>query len=404
MIQTLARIGVALAVLAPLAAQAQVSDDVVKIGVLTDMSAGQADSSGPGSLLAAQMAAEDFGGKVLGKPIAVIVGDQQGKPDIASNVLRRWFDLEQVDVVSDVTLSSVAFVVQNLTRERNKIFLGSTAGSSDLTGPACSPNAAHWTYDTYSLANGAVAPVVKDGFDTWYFITADYAFGHALERDTTDAIARSGGKVVGSVRYPTGMADFAAPLLTAQGSKAKVIALASPVGDTTTAAKQANEFGLLGGQQKVIGLSADIVDVKGIGIDALKGMLLTVGFYWDRDDETRAFSKRFFDRHKRMPTQYQAGVYSSVSHYLKAVQAAGTDESKAVMAKMREMPVNDFFAKNGKLREDGRMVHDMYLMQVKTKAESKGEWDLMKIVATIPGETAFRPLNAGNCPLVAKGG
>jgi branched-chain amino acid transport system substrate-binding protein len=397
------RVGTALAIaLASFAAQAQIPDNLVKIGVLTDMSAGQADSTGPGSVMAAKMAAEDFGGKVLGKPIEVIVADQQGKPDVSAQIVRKWLELEQVDVVADVTLSSIAFVVQNLTRERNRIYLGSTAGSSDLTGPACSPNAVHWTYDTYSLANGIAAPMVANGADTWYFITADYAFGHALARDTKDAIARAGGKTIGEVKYPIGMPDFSSQLLQAQASQAKAIAIASPVGDTTTAAKQAGEFGIMAGGQKLVALVADVVDIKGVGLQGLQGMLLTVGFYWDRDDETRAFAKRFFARIGRMPTQYQAGVYSSVAHYLKAVQAAGTDEAQAVMAKMRDMPVNDFFAKGGKLRIDGRMVHDMYLMQVKSPQESKGEWDLLKQVATIPGDKAFRPLDAGGCPLVTK--
>jgi branched-chain amino acid transport system substrate-binding protein len=399
----LARFGAAAAiVLAPLASQAQVSDDVVKIGVLTDMSGTQSDSTGPGSFLAASMASEDFGGTVLGKRIEVISGDHQNKPDIGSNLVRQWLETQQVDVVSDVPTSSVAFAVQTLTRDRNKLFLGSSAGSSDLTGPACSPNAIHWTYDTYSLANGTAGPLVSQGADSWYFITADYAFGHALERDTSQAVTRNGGKVLGAVRHPMGMADFSSPLLQAQASRAKVIALADPVGDAATAAKQAGEFGIQAQGQKLVGLLIDVVDLRAIGLPSTQGMLLTNGFYWDRDDETRAFARRFFDRHGRMPTQFQAGVYSSIMHYLKAVQAAGTDEAKAVVAKMREMPINDFFAKNGKIREDGRMVHDMYLMQVKAPAESKSEWDLFKLVETIPGDRAFRPLDAGSCPLVAK--
>ena len=399
----LARFGAAAAiVLAPLASQAQVSDDVVKIGVLTDMSGTQSDSTGPGSFLAARMASEDFGGTVLGKRIEVISGDHQNKPDIGSNLVRQWLETQQVDVVSDVPTSSVAFAVQTLTRERNKLFLGSSAGSSDLTGPACSPNAIHWTYDTYSLANGTAGPLVSQGAETWYFITADYAFGHALERDTSQAVTRAGGKVLGAVRHPMGMADFSSPLLQAQASRAKVIALADPVGDTATAAKQAGEFGIQTQGQKLVGLLIDVVDLRAIGLPDTQGMLLTTSFYWDRDDETRAFARRFMERHGRMPTQFQAGVYSSIMHYLKAVQAAGTDEAKVVVAKMREMPINDFFAKNGKIREDGRMVHDMYLMQVKAPAESKSEWDLLKLVETIPGDRAFRPLDAGSCPLVAK--
>ena len=399
----LARFGAAAAiVLAPLASQAQVSDDVVKIGVLTDMSGTQSDSTGPGSFLAASMASEDFGGTVLGKRIDVISGDHQNKPDIGSNLVRQWLETQQVDVVSDVPTSSVAFAVQTLTRDRNKLFLGSSAGSSDLTGPACSPNAIHWTYDTYSLANGTAGPLVSQGADSWYFITADYAFGHALERDTSQAVTRDGGKVFGAVRHPMGMADFSSPLLQAQASRAKVIALADPVGDAATAAKQAGEFGIQTQGQKLVGLLIDVVDLRAIGLPDTQGMLLTTSFYWDRDDETRAFARRFMERHGRMPTQFQAGVYSSIMHYLKAVQAAGTDEAKVVVAKMREMPINDFFAKNGKIREDGRMVHDMYLMQVKAPAESKSEWDLLKLVETIPGDRAFRPLDAGSCPLVAK--
>jgi branched-chain amino acid transport system substrate-binding protein len=397
------RLGAILAIaLAPLAAQAQVWDEVVKIGVLTDMTGRLSDSTGPGAFLAARMAAEGFGGSVLGKPIQVISGDHQNKPDVGSNLVRQWLETQQVDVVSDVPTSSVAFAVQNLTRERNRIFLNSSAGSSDLSGPACSPTAIHWTYDTYSLANGTAGPLVAQGLDSWYFITADYAFGHALERDTSQAVTRHGGKVLGAVRHPMAMADFSSPLLQAQASQAKVIALADPVGDTATAAKQAAEFGIQAQGQKLVGLLIDVVDLRAIGLEGTQGMLLTNAFYWDRDDETRAFSKRFFDRHGRMPTQFQAGVHSSIMHYLKAVQAAGTDEAKAVVAKMRDLPIDDFLAKNGRLREDGRMVHDMYLMQVKAPAESKGEWDLFKLVATIPGEQAFRPLDTGGCPLVAK--
>src|SRR4051812_5132142 len=384
------------------AAQAQISDNMVKIGVLSDMSAGQSDSTGPGSVVAARMAVEDFRGSVLGKPIEVVSADHQNKPDIGSNIVWQWLETQQVDVVSDVPTSSVALAVQTLTRERNRIFLNSSAGSSDLSGPACSPTAIHWTYDTYSLANGTAGPLISHSNDTWYFITADYAFGHALERDTSQAVIRNGGQVLGAVRHPMGMADFSSPLLQAQASRAKVIALADPVGDAATAAKQAGEFGIQTQGQKLVGLLIDVVDLRAIGLPDTQGMLLTPSFYWDGDDETRAFARRFMERHGRMPTQFQAGVYSSIMHYLKAVQAAGTDEAKVVVAKMREMPVNDFYAKNGKIREDGRMVHDMYLMQVKAPAESKGEWDLFKLVETIPGDRAFRPLDAGGCPLVAK--
>jgi branched-chain amino acid transport system substrate-binding protein len=390
---------VALSLCAP-AAQAQISDNVVKIGVLTDMTGPQIDSTGPGSVLAARMAAEDFGGTVRGAPIVVVSGDHQNKPDVGSNIVRQWFDTQAVDVVSDIPTSSVAFAVQTLAQERNRLFIASGAGSSDLTGPACSPNAVHWTYDTYSLANGTAAPLVARGDDTWFFLTADYAFGHALERDASEAVKRAGGKVVGSVRYPTGMSDFSSALLQAQASRAKVVALASPVGDVATASKQANEFGLMAGGQRLAALVADVADIHGIGLPAVQGMLVTNAFYWDRDEGTRAFARRFFERQGRMPTQFQAGVYSGLTNYLKVVQAAGTDEAKAVVAKLRETPVNDFFAQGGRVRADGRMVHDMYLMQVKSPAESKGEWDLLKPVATIAGERAFRPIDAGNCPLV----
>ncbi|KMO44325.1 ABC transporter permease [Methylobacterium tarhaniae] len=403
--RTLRCAGAALAaILCAGAAQAQISDDLVKIGVLSDMSAAQADSTGPGSVTAARMAVEDFGGTVLGKRIEVVSADHQNKPDIGSNIVRQWLELQQVDVVADVPTSSVALAVQNLTRERDRLFLNSSAGSSDLSGPACSPNAIHWTYDTYSLANGTAGPLVSQGATSWYFVTADYAFGHALERDTSQAVARAGGKVIGSVRHPMGMADFSSALLQAQSSGAKVIALADPVGDTATAAKQAGEFGIQQQGQKLVGLLIDVVDLRAIGLETAQGMLLTTSFYWDRDDETRAFAQRFLKRHGRMPTQFQAGVYSSISNYLKAVQAAGTDAAKAVVAKMRETPVNDFYAKNGRVREDGRMVHEMYLMQVKAPAESKGEWDLLKPIATIPGDRAFRPIEAGHCPYLGKAG
>src|SRR4051812_37376500 len=281
------------------ASQAQISDDVVKIGVLSDMSGSQSDSTGPGSAVAARMAVEDFGGSVLGKPIEVISADHQNKPDIGSNLVRQWLETQQVDVVSDVPTSSVAFAVQNLTRERNRIFLNSSAGSSDLSGTACSPTAIHWTYDTYSLANGTAGPLVAQGLDSWYFIPADSAFGHALERDTSQAVTRHGGKVLGAVRHPMAMADFSSPLLQAQASQAKVIALADPVGDTATAAKQAAEFGIQAQGQKLVGLLIDVVDLRAIGLEGTQGMLLTNAFYWDRDDETRAFARRFMGRHGR---------------------------------------------------------------------------------------------------------
>jgi branched-chain amino acid transport system substrate-binding protein len=391
----------ALAVTAPLQAQAQISDGVVKIGVLNDMSSVYADSTGRGSFIAAQMAAADFGGKVAGMPIEVISADHQNKPDIGSSIARRWFDQEQVDMVADVPTSSVALAVQQIAKEKNRVLIVSGGGTSDLTGTACSPTGLHWTYDTYALSHVSAQAAVKQGFDTWSFITADYAFGHALERDAVAEVKRSGGKVLNTIRAPFGASDFSSFLLQAQGTGSKVIGLANAGGDTQTAIKQAHEFGIVKGGQRLLGLLTNIDDVHSLGLDAAQGLLLTTAFYWDKDDETRAFSKRFIEQYKLMPTMHQAGTYSLVTHYLKAIQAVGTDEAKAVVAKMREMPVNDMFAKNGRVREDGRMVHDMYLMQVKTPAESNGEWDLYKHLATVPGDEAFRPTAEGGCPLVA---
>ncbi|HXZ02467.1 MAG TPA: ABC transporter substrate-binding protein [Stellaceae bacterium] len=388
--------------LAPAAARAQISDDVVKIGVLSDMSSLYSDGTGKGSLPAAQMAIADFGGTVLGKPIELISADHQNKPDVGASIARQWYDQDKVDVIVDVPTSSVALAVQQIAKEKNRVLLISGGGTSDLTGPACSPVGVHWSYDTYGQAHVAGKAMVERGDDTWFFITADYAFGHALERDTADVVKASGGRVLGSVNVPLNTPDFSSFLLQAQASGAKVVALANAGGDTQTAIKQAAEFGLQRSGQKLLALLIQITDMHSIGLETAQGMILAEAFYWDRDDEARAFSKRFYDKTHFMPTTIQAGVYSVVMHYLKAVKAAGTDEAKAVVAKMRALPIDDFFAKNGRLRPDGRMVHDMYLMQVKTPAESKGEWDLYKILATVPGEQAFRPMNQGNCPLVAK--
>ncbi|HET7594282.1 MAG TPA: ABC transporter substrate-binding protein [Stellaceae bacterium] len=383
-----------------LSAQAQVSDGVVKLGVLNDMSSLYSDATGKGSLVAAQMAVQDFGGKVLGKPIEVVAADHQNKPDIGANIARQWYDQEQVDAIVDVPTSSVALAIQQISKDKDRVFLMSGPGSSDLTGPACSPTGVHWTYDTYALSHVAGKAMVERGEDTWFFITADYAFGHALERDASDVVKASGGKVLGSVRHPLNTQDFSSFLLQAQASGAKVIGLANAGGDTQTAIKQAAEFGLQKGGQKLLALLVQITDTHSLGLQTAQGMILTDGFYWDHDDGARKFSKRFFAQMQHMPTMIHAGVYSEVTHYLKAVQAAGTDEAKAVVAKMRALPIDDFFAHNGKLREDGRMVHDMYLMQVKTPAESKSEWDVYKILATVPGDQAYRPLDQGGCPLI----
>jgi branched-chain amino acid transport system substrate-binding protein len=381
-------------------AQAQISDDVVKIGVLTDMSSLYADATGKGSLAAVQMAVGDYGGKVKGKPVEVIAADHQNKPDVGVSIARNWYDNDKVDAIFDVPTSSVALPVSALTREKNKVNINSGGGSSDITGVACSPNTIHWTYDTYALSNVAGKAMVKRGEDTWFFVTADYAFGMALERDAANVVKESGGKVLGDVRHPLNSSDFSSFLLQAQASKAKVVALANAGGDTTNALKQAAEFGLTQGGQKMIALLQEITDTHALGVKATEGLIVTDAFYWDMNDETRAFSKRFNEKVGHMPTMIQAGLYSATMHYLKAIEAIGSDEAPKVLAQMRATPVNDFFAKNGKIRVDGRMVHDMYLFEVKKPSESKNEWDLYKLLATVPGDEAFRPLDKGGCPLV----
>ena len=378
-------------------------DGPVKIGVINDQSSIYADLSGMGGVTAARMAIEDFGGKVLGKPIELVYADHQNKPDVASNIVNRWLDVENVDLVSDLPNSSAMLSVQEILRQKKKaLVIVSTGATSDFTGAKCSPYGIHWTYDTYALAAGTGREVVKEGGDTWFFLTADYAFGHALERDVSEFVKAAGGKVVGAKRHPFPNQDFSSFLLEAQASKAKIIGMANAGGDTINTIKQAAEFGIVKGGQKLAGLLVFISDVHSLGLKTAQGIVLTTGFYWDRDEDTRKWSRRFFERHKAMPTMTHAGVYSSITHYLKAVQAAGTKEPLAVAAKMREMPVNDFFAPNGQVRPDGRMVHDMYLVQVKTPEESKYPWDYYKILRTIPGNEAFRPLDKGGCPLVGK--
>lgn len=395
--------GLTLGLLGATAAVAQVSNDVVKLGVLNDQSGVYADLAGPGSVVAAKMAVEDFGGKVLGKPIEVIFADHQNKPDVATPIVNQWIDVDNVDAIVDVPTSSVALAVQEITKNKNRVHLNSTAGTSDLTGKACSPTGIHWTYDTYALANSTGRALTKDGGDTWFFITADYAFGHALEKDTSAAVTAAGGKVLGSVNAPFPNQDFSSFLLQAQSSGSKVIGLANAGGDTINAIKQAHEFGITSAGQRLAGLLVFISDIHSLGLATTQGLVLTTGFYWDRDDETRAWSKRFAEHNNgRMPTMVQAGVYSAVMHYLQAIKAAGTDEAKAVVAKMKETPVNDFFAHNGHIRADGRMVHDMYLVQVKSPQDSKYPWDYYKILRVVPGDEAYRPLDQGGCPLVAK--
>jgi branched-chain amino acid transport system substrate-binding protein len=382
------------------AANAQISDDVVKIGVLTDMSSLYADSTGKGSLAGVEMAVADYGGKVKGKPVVVISADHQNKPDVGMNIARNWYDNDKVDAIFDVPTSSVALPIAALTREKNKIFMNSGAGTSDLTGTACSPNTVHWTYDTYALSNVAGRAMVKRGEDTWFFITADYAFGAALERDAAAIVKETGGTVIGDVRHPLNSSDFSSYLLQAQASKAKVIALANAGGDTTNALKQASEFGIVKGGQKMIALLQEITDSHALGAKEAQGLILTDAFYWDMNDDTRAFSKRFNDKVGHMPTMIQAGLYSATMHYLKAIDAVGTDDATKVMAQMKATPIHDFFAKDGKIREDGRMVHDMYLFEVKKPDESKGEWDLYKLLATVPGDQAFRPIDKGGCQFI----
>jgi branched-chain amino acid transport system substrate-binding protein len=384
-------------------AQGKISDDVVKIGVLTDMSGLYADVGGQGAVVAAKMAIEDAGGKVLGKPIELISADHQNKADIAANKAREWFDTQKVDMMAELLNSAVGLAVQKVGAEKKRVTMNSGAASSRLSGADCSPYGVHWTYDTYALAHGTGQTMVKQGGDSWFFLTSDYAFGHSLEKDTSDVVKANGGKVLGAVRHPLNSSDFSAFLLQAQGSKAKVIGLANAGGDTINSVKQANEFGITKGGQQLAGLLVFDTDIDSIGLDMAQGMFLTTGFYWDLNDDTRKWSKRFSERHKgKMPTMVQAGVYSQVLHYLKAVQAAGTDDADAVMKKMRETPINDILAKNGKLREDGRMVHDMYLMQVKKPSESKAKWDYMKLVQTIPGDQAFKALKDSDCPLIKK--
>ena len=384
-------------------AQSKVSDDVVKIGVLTDMSGLYSDAGGEGAVVAAKMAIEDAGGKVLGKPIELISSDHQNKADIAANKAREWYDTQKVDMIAELLNSAVALAVQEVGKQKKRITMNSGAAASRLTGADCSPYGVHWTYDTYALSNGTGKAMVKRGGDTWYFLTADYAFGKNLEKDTTAVVKANGGKVLGSVLHPLSSSDFSGYLLQAKASKAKVIGLANAGGDTINSVKQANEFGITKGGQQLAGLLVFDTDIDSIGLPIAQGMYLTTGFYWDMNDDSRKWAKRFGERHKgKMPTMVQAGVYSQVSHYLKAIAAAGTDDPDTVMKKMRDTPINDFFAKNGKLREDGRMVHDMYLAQVKKPSESKGRWDNLKIVQTIPGDQAYRSLKDSECALVKK--
>ena len=382
-------------------ARAQISDDVVKIGVLTDLSGPASTATGPGSVAAAQMAVEDFGGKVLGKPITVISADHQIKPDIAAGIASRWYDVEQVDLIVDVPVSAVGLAVQRVANEKKKLFITHSTGTADFHGKFCTPYAMQWVFDTRALAVGTAQEVVKRGGNTWFFLTADYAFGHSLERDATRVIEQNGGKVLGAVRHPFATPDLSSFILQAQASKAKIIGIASGPPDNVNAVKLGGEFGIFKGGQQMAGLLMLITDVNALGLKAAQGLLLTTSFYWDMDDKTREWSKRYFAKINKMPTMWQAGVYSSVTHYLNAIKAAGTDDPLKVAAKMREMPVEDFFSRNGRLRDDNLMVHDLVLVQVKTPEESKYPWDYYKILTHISGEQAFGPPDPA-CSLVKK--
>jgi branched-chain amino acid transport system substrate-binding protein len=385
------------------AAQAQYTDGVVKIGVMTDMSGLYADITGPGSVVAARMAVEDFGAAAKGMKVEILAADHQNKPDVGSNIVRQWIDIDKVDAIADVPTSSIGLAVSQIVKDKNKVFLVSGAATSDLTGKACSPNTVHWTYDTWALANGTGKAIVQTGGKTWFFVTADYAFGHALERDTAAVVEANGGKVLGRVRHPFPGTDFSSFLLQAQASRAQVIGFANAGGDTINSIKQAAEFGIVKGGQSLAGLLVFVNDVHALGLPTAQGLIFTESFYWDRTDASRAFAKRFAPQSKgNMPSMVQAGVYGAVLHYLKAVEALRSDaDGRATVAKMKEMPTDDPLFGKGTIRSDGRKIHDMYLLEVKKPEESKGPWDYMKVRATIAAAEAFRPLKEGGCPLVS---
>jgi len=393
-------VGAALAVGAG-AASAQISDGMIKIGVMSDMSSLYADIGGPGSTLAAKMAVEDFGAAAKGMKVEVVSADHQNKADVGSSVARQWYDVDKVDAIFDVPNSAVALAINQLTREKGKAFIDSGAASSDLTGKACSPNTIHWTYDTWMLANGTGTAIVKTGGDSWFFLTSDYAFGHALERDTEAAVLKNGGKVLGKVRHPLNTQDFSSFLLQAQSSKAKVIGLANAGGDTINSVKQAAEFGIVKGGQSLAGMLVFLSDVHGLGLDKAQGLVFTETFYWDLNDQTRAWAKRFAAANNgKYPTMVHAGVYAGVLHYLKAIEAIKTDDGTKVIEQMKKTPTDDPLFGKGTIRADGRKIHPAYLVEVKKPSESKGPYDYYKIRATIPAEQAFRPLAEGGCPLV----
>ncbi|MFG1179811.1 ABC transporter substrate-binding protein [Xanthobacter versatilis] len=384
-------------------ALAEVPARGIKVGVLTDLSGVYTDLVGQGSIEAAKMALEDFGGSIDGKPITIVSADGQNKADVGASIARRWIDEDNVDVIVDVPNTAIALAVQEITRAKNKVLLNTGAGSTVFTNKACSPTSFHWVYDSYAMANGTARSVVAEGGDSWYFLTADYTFGQSLERDASEVVRANGGKVLGSVRHPLGSSDFSSFLLQAQASGAKVIAFANGGADLINSIKQAHEFGIGGDKQRLAAMVIFITDIHALGLTQAQGLLLTSGFYWDMDAQNRAWSERWARRMGgRKPTMLHAGVYSAVLHFLRAAKAANSVEGNVVADKMRELPIDDFFARNGSIRPDGRMIHDMYLAQVKTPAESKGPWDYLKIVRTIPAAEAFQPLSRSECSLVKK--
>ena len=380
---------------------AKISDNVVRIGVITDLSGFLSDMTGEGAVHAVRMAVADFGGKVLDKPIEVIAADNLNKADLAASLVRTWFDTQQVDMIIDLGNSATALSAAGVATQKNRIVIATSPGTTRLTNENCGPTTIHYAYDTYALANGIVKALVKEGLDSWYFVTIDFAGGHSIEKDASDMVKAGGGKVLGAARHPIDASDFSSYILQAQASKAKVVGFATAGQAAINSIKTAGEFGL-GKTQVLAGLYVFLSDVHSLGLQTAQNMYVTTGFYWDRNDESRKWARRYFEKMKRMPTQIHAADYSATMHYLKAIQAAGTDETAAVMKKMKELPVNDFFAKNGKIREDGRMVHDMYLAQVKKPEDSKYPWDYYSIKAVIPAEQAFQPLSKSTCARLAK--
>jgi branched-chain amino acid transport system substrate-binding protein len=384
-------------------ALAQASDGLVKIGVLDDMSGTFADQQGMGDVVSARMAVEDFGGRVLGVPIELVYGDLQNKPDVGMGIARRWYDQERVDAIFGLGNSAVSLAVQGLTREKGRINISVAAGTTDLTGKACSPLGIHWTFDNYALARATVTALSREGKRRWFFITSDFAFGHSLEQNGVQMVRATGGEMLGSARAPLGETDYSSHIVRASQSGAQVVGLALAGNDLINAAKQMGEFGLMRRGIQPAALLCLLTNVRAIGLETAQGLVFTEAYYWDQNEQTRAFAQRFARLHGRPPTMMQASMWGAVTHYLKAVQAAGTDAAEPVMAKMREMPINDFMTTNGRVREDGRVIRDMYLMRAKRPDESRSEWDLLEVVQTIPGDQAFRPLAESDCTLVRRG-